>query len=310
MPGAGRFAPAPTGALHAGHLLTAGLAWARARAAGDRFILRLEDLDAARSREEFVAPQLAVLKTAGLDWDEGWDLGGPHAPYRQSLRHARYAEALARLRESGRAYPCACSRAEVRASAPHAGEEGPVYAGTCRDLDPAEVLARCASLGREPAWRFRVAPGVVEFVDGARGPQRDEPSVSAGDFVLARGDQFAYQLAVVVDDAAMGITEVVRGGDLIGSTGRQLQLHAALGFTAPRFTHGPLLVNAEGQKLSKRDGALAASVLLDQWGADFWPEFAARLAPGLVPPTDHGLDALRSLAAHLPELPATITLSL
>ncbi len=307
---AGRFAPAPTGPLHAGHLLTAGLAWLSARRRGMRFILRLEDLDASRSREEFVAPMLALLRAVGIDWDEGPDVGGPQAPYRQSQRLDHYAAALRTLQGAGRAYPCACSRAEVARSAPHGGDGEAIYPGTCRDIAAEEILARCRKLARPPAWRFRVAPGIVQFVDGMRGPCNDQPEKSAGDFVIARGDQYAYQLAVVADDGAMGVGDVFRGGDLLISTGRQLQLMDALDLPRPGFAHGPLLVNEAGVKLSKRDGAAAGAELLQQWGAEkFWPRFIAALGVAGEPGPGAGPEALAPLLNSLSALPREIRIT-
>lgn len=313
MTPAGRFAPAPTGDLHAGHLLTAGLAWASARRQGLRFILRLEDLDAPRTVPGSAEKILATLARAGLDWDEDWVRGGACAPYRQSERTPNYRAALEQLRAANLVYPCACSRAEISVSAP-LGPEGPVYAGVCRAQDADLILARCMELNRPPAWRFRVRPGQVVFRDGARGVQTDEPIKTAGDFVIARGDHFSYQLAVVVDDAAMGVTEVLRGGDLLGSTPRQLLLYEALNLPAPKFVHGPLLVNSDGVKLGKRDRSLAADAMLELWGAQFWPKLIAPLMSTEEPPPalPGGRDALfmllERLLDRLPQLPVTAKL--
>jgi glutamyl-tRNA synthetase len=265
----GRFAPSPTGPLHLGNARTALLSWLAARAGGGGYVMRVEDLDGPRVRPGLEARLLAELRWLGLDWDEGPDVGGPSAPYRQSERLPRYAAALARLREAGLAYPCFCSRAEIAAAsqAPHGpGDEGPRYPGTCRDLAPAEVARRASA--RPPAWRFRVAPGVVAFVDGVHGPARHDVLAETGDFVVARADGVpAYQLAVVVDDAAMGIEEVVRGDDLLPSTARQLLLYRALGLTAPRFAHVPLVTGEDGARLAKRHGALSLGELRER-GAD------------------------------------------
>jgi glutamyl-tRNA synthetase len=215
------------------------------------------------------ARQLAELRWLGIDWDEGPDVGGPVGPYRQSERAPRYAAALARLRASGRAYACFCSRAEIAAAsrAPHGpGEEGPRYPGTCRALPEGEVARRSRS--RPPAWRFRVAPGAVAFEDGVHGPQALHPSDEVGDFVVMRADGVAaYQLAVVVDDAAMGVTDVVRGSDLLPSTARQILLYRALGLSPPRFAHVPLVVGEDGERLAKRHGALSLGDL-EAGGAD------------------------------------------
>lgn len=245
----GRFAPSPTGPLHLGNLRSALLAWLDARSSGGELLLRVEDLDPERARPAAVDGLFEDLEWLGLDWD------GP--VWRQSQRGEAYAEALERLGNAGRVYPCWCSRAEVAraASAPHAGEDGPVYPGTCR-THPAPRSARTPSL------RFAVQPGVVSFVDGLRGPFSQDVAAAVGDFVVRRADGVAsYQLAVVVDDAAAGVTHVVRGDDLLSSTPRQLQLYAALGAIAPRFTHVPLLVEVDGTRLAKRAGAWTAQAL-------------------------------------------------
>ncbi len=205
----------------------------------------------------------------GLDWDEGPDVGGPRGPYRQSERRAGYDAALGRLRAAGLAYPCFCSRAEIAAvsQAPHGdGDEGPRYPGTCRGLGPDEIAARSAR--RPPTWRFRVPEGQVAFDDAIHGTCVHDVAQEVGDFVVARADGVpAYQLAVVVDDAAMGIEEVVRGDDLLSSTARQLLLYRALGLSAPRFAHVPLVLGEDGARLAKRHGALSLG-LLRQRGAD------------------------------------------
>ena len=259
MPYRGRFAPSPTGPLHLGNARTALLSWLAARAAGGRWILRVEDLDRPRVRPGMEARQLEELRWLGLEWDEGPDLGGPCGPYRQSELGRRYEAALEALRAAGRAYPCFCSRAEIAAaaSAPHGpGEEGPVYPGTCRGLPAAEVARRRQE--RRPAWRLAVEPGPVRFEDGIHGPCGFE----VADFVVARADGIAaYQLAVAVDDAAMGVTDVVRGDDLLPSTARQLLVYRALGLAAPRFAHVPLVVGEDGERLAKRHAALSLGEL-------------------------------------------------
>jgi glutamyl-tRNA synthetase len=265
----GRFAPSPTGPLHLGNARTALLSWLAARAAGGAYLMRVEDLDAPRVRPGAEGRILAGLRWLGLDWDEGPDVGGPFAPYRQSERMDLYAQALARLRAAGAVYPCFCSRAEVAAAAraPQGpGDEGPRYPGTCRGLGIADIERR--SRGRSPAWRFRVPPGAVELRDGVCGEQLRDVAGETGDFVVARADGIpAYQLAVVVDDAAMGVTEVVRGDDLLASTARQLLLYQALGLAAPRFAHVPLVNGEDGARLAKRHGALSLDELRDR-GAD------------------------------------------
>jgi glutamyl-tRNA synthetase len=265
----GRFAPSPTGPLHLGNARTALLAWLAARSAGAALVMRVEDLDGPRVKPGLEARILAELRWLGLTWDEGPDLGGPVGPYRQSERTARYAAALEQLREAGLAYPCFCSRAEVAAAsqAPHGpGDDGPRYPGTCRSLSPAEVAARARA--RRPAWRFRSRPGPVRFVDEVHGPRAHDVAAETGDFVVMRADGVAaYQLAVVVDDAAMGIEEVVRGDDLLASTARQLLLYEALGLAPPRFAHVPLVVGDDGERLAKRHGALSLGELRER-GAD------------------------------------------
>jgi glutamyl-tRNA synthetase len=241
--------------VHLGNARTALLAWLWARAAGGRFLMRLEDLDLARVREGAAERQLADLHALGLDWD-----GEVVA---QSTRGAAYAAALRRLEEAGAVYPCFCSRADIRAaaSAPH-GVEGHRYPGTCRALAPEVAAARLAA-GEEAALRFR-AEGTVTFADAVHGPLVEELS-DAGDFVVRRRDGVvAYQLAVVVDDADQGVDQVLRGDDLLPSTGRQFALRAALGLAPePRYAHVPLLLGADGTRLAKRHGAVAVRELVD-----------------------------------------------
>jgi len=254
-PSRGRYAPSPTGAIHLGNARTALLAWLDARARGGTFVMRVEDLDRARVPADAEARLLDDLRWLGLDWDEGPDRGGPFAPYRQSERAARYDEAIARLLAAGRAFPCACSRADVAraASAPHAADEdGPRYPGTCRGLPAAEVEARAAAQGRAPAIRFDGRAEAFDFVDEVRGAVATGPG-GIDDFVLRRADGTAsYQLAVVVDDAAMEIGRVVRGDDLLTSTPRQLALYAALALAPPAFAHVPLVLAPGGERLAKR----------------------------------------------------------
>jgi glutamyl/glutaminyl-tRNA synthetase len=260
----GRLAPSPTGYLHEGHARTFWTAQQRAEAAGGVLVLRNEDLDPSRSREEFAEAMLEDLRWFGLCWREGPDCGGPHAPYAQSQRRDFYRAGFAELRSKGLVYPCHCSRQDVLRAlqAPHAGEEEPVYPGTCRP--PAREAERAG--GRRPSWRFRVTDGeVVEFEDGRRGRQRFVAGRDFGDFVVWRHDDVAsYQLAVVLDDAAMGISEVVRGEDLLVSTARQLLLYRALGLEAPGFYHCLLLTDQAGRRLAKREDALSLRELRRQ----------------------------------------------
>jgi glutamyl-tRNA synthetase len=276
----GRFAPSPTGSLHVGNARTALLAWLDVRSRGGLLAMRVEDLDGPRVRPGLEARILDELRWLGLDWDEGPDLGGPHGPYRQSERGAIHAEALDRLRGAGLSYPCFCSRAEISqaSQAPHPSDEGPRYPGTCRDLSRAEQAARGAR--RPPAWRFRVPDGPVSFLDRFHGECTFDVAASVGDFVVARADGVpAYQLAVAVDDAAMEVTDVLRGDDLLPSTARQLLIYRALGLSVPGFAHVPLVVGADGERLAKRHGALSVG------------ELRAR---GLEPPAVVGLLAAAS----------------
>ena len=282
----GRYAPSPTGPLHLGNARTALLSWLAARAAGGRYLVRLEDLDGPRVRPGLERQILDDLRWLGLDWDEGPDVGGASGPYRQSERLLRYRAALAALRGAGRAYPCFCSRAEIAAAsqAPHGpSDDGPRYPGTCLALSAAEAERRAAT--RLPAWRFRAAGGEVAFEDGVHGVRRHDVAAETGDFVVARaGGVPAYQLSVVVDDAAMGVTDVVRGDDLLPSTARQLLLYRALGLAAPRFAHVPLVVGGDGARLAKRHGALSLGELRARGVA---PEAVVGLLAslsGLAPP--------------------------
>jgi glutamyl-tRNA synthetase len=251
----GRFAPSPTGRLHLGNARSALLGWLQARAAGGRFLLRVEDLDRARCRAGYVDELMRDLEWLGLGWDE--------PPLFQSARDDAYRAALERLEREDLVYPCFCTRAEIAraASAPHGlSDEGPRYPGTCARLSQAERAERARS--RPPAYRFRAAPGSVRFEDGLQGPYTQDVATVIGDFVVRRNDGVAsYQLAVVVDDAASGITHVLRGEDLLSSTPRQLQLYTALGLTAPGFFHVPLVMGEDGKRLAKREGAFALAEL-------------------------------------------------
>jgi glutamyl-tRNA synthetase len=306
----GRFAPTPSGRLHIGSARTALAAALAARAAGGRFALRVEDLDGTRTREGMTRAMLEDLTWLGVRFDEGPERG-PHEPYVQSARGALYLEALEVLRAQGLVYPCACSRREVEelARAPHGRE--PVYPGTCRDRAHDVVLAQAHERGRAAAWRFRAREGTVAMVDEIAGAYAQDVAREVGDFVVYRADGVAaYQLAVVVDDIAMEVTQVVRGEDLLASTPRQALLYEAFGARPPRWAHVGLVVNDQGQRLAKRDGALSIAALreagvraqalrealLDTLGAgptqDRWtPESIAR-----------GALTLRALSERLPEI--------
>jgi glutamyl-tRNA synthetase len=243
----GRYAPSPTGTLHLGNLRTALLAWLFARSQGAQFLMRVEDLDAGRVREHLVDAQLDDLRRLGLEWDG--------EVVRQSRRTALYDEALASLRAEGRIYECFCTRAEIReaASAPHgAGPEG-AYPGTCRELSAAQLEERRRA-GRPPALRVRADSAEVTAIDRLHG----EVCATVDDFVVRRNDgAFAYNLAVVVDDAEQGVGEVVRGADLLDSTPRQVWLARVLGLDPPAsFAHVPLMLGPDGERLAKRHGAV------------------------------------------------------
>jgi glutamyl-tRNA synthetase len=226
--------------------------------------MRVEDLDFGRVRPGVMETQLDELRWLGLDWDEGPDVGGPHAPYVQSERMPLYEAALRRLAGRGLLFECACSRRDIAAaSAPHAGEEGPRYPGTCRERRVSPAAASLLAHGRSTvALRMRVEPGDLCFDDLLMGPQCFDPSAETGDFVVRRKDGApAYQLAVAVDDDAMRITHVVRGGDLLSSTARQLLVYRGLGLPEPRFLHVPLMLGADGERLAKRHGSVSLAEL-------------------------------------------------
>ena len=241
----GRFAPSPTGLAHLGTARTALIGWLRARSLGGTFVVRIEDLDAPRVREGAARAMLDDLAWLGLDWDEGPDVGGPLGPYVQSERLDRYLDVLGLL--GAHTYPCTCSRKEIGAiaSAPHGAEA--IYPGTCRD--------GATHPEREPATRFRMPDPPPSFVDRVHGRVEE---LGHGDFVVHRKDGvFAYQLACVVDDHLMGITEVLRADDLLASTPRQIALYRALGWEVPAFAHVALMLGADGERLAKRHGAIS-----------------------------------------------------
>lgn len=278
----GRFAPSPSGRMHLGNLFSFLMAWLDARSAGGKIVLRMEDLDPDRTGGP-LTPQLADdLKWLGLDWDEGYGLGGPHAPYEQSARTACYDEAFRALEAKGLVYPCWCSRAQrLAASAPHPGEERDPGVCPCRTLSRAEREAR--SLVKAPAWKAAVPHEWVAFTDLHFGPQRFHLAHDCGDFILRRADGvYGYQLAVTVDDGLMGVTRVVRGRDLLDSTPWQLWLMGELGFDAPVYGHVPMLLAGDGRRLSKRERDLDMGVLRRTCGPEALVGGLAGLA-GLAP---------------------------
>lgn len=282
----GRLAPSPTGLLHVGHARTFWIASQRAAARRGTLILRNEDLDPQRCRAEFVDATIGDLNWLGISWQEGPDCGGPFAPYTQSERRNLYLQAWKRLRETAAIYPCSCSRKDVALAvgAPNDGDDEPIYSGKCR---PASSLPGTARLRRrgtdeasvatrtdEPAgfnWRFRIPDGEEICFDDLRlGPQRMVAGRDVGDFIVWRRDDVpAYQLAVVVDDAAMGITEVVRGADLLKSTARQILLYRALGLPIPNFYHCDIVRDDAGVRLAKRHDSLSIRKLREMgWTAE------------------------------------------
>jgi glutamyl-tRNA synthetase len=265
-PPRGRYAPSPTGPLHAGNARSALAAWLSVRQRGGTLVLREEDLDPPRIVPGMAAAQRADLAWLGLDWDEGPDAGGPFEPYRQSQRAARYEAALAELAAAGRLFPCRRSRRDLAAiaSAPHGTDGLPPYPASWRprQLEEGWFAALCRAPRPDAALRFRAEPREVRFVDRVHGEQVERVDLTAGDFVLKRRDGlYAYQLAVVVDDLGMEIDEVVRGADLLASTARQVQLLEALGGKRPAYAHLPLVLAAGGEKLSKRHPELTLASL-------------------------------------------------
>ena len=249
----GRFAPSPSGRMHLGNIYSAVLSWLSARSQGGRWILRIEDLDRQRCRPEYAAQIEDDLRWLGLDWDEGGSLGGPNGPYYQSERDAVYERELQKLEARGLLYPCFCTRADIMASsAPHQTDGVVVYGGRCRTLSAAERAV--LSTERKPATRLCVPDADCTFTDGHYGLQHYNLARDCGDFIVRRADgNFAYQLAVVTDDALMGVTEVVRGCDLLAATPQQIYLYGLLGYPAPQFAHIPLLVAPDGRRLAKRN---------------------------------------------------------
>jgi glutamyl-tRNA synthetase len=252
----GRLAPSPTGYLHLGHARTFWVAQQRTQANGGELILRNEDLDATRFKMEFAGAMLEDLRWFGFEWSEGPDVGGKFAPYNQSERMKFYRATLEKLRAGNFIYPCTCSRKDILAAtrAPHANDDDePIYPGTCRQNRKSEIG------NRKFSWRFRVPDAeTISFTDGNFGAQKFIAGKDFGDFVVWRHDDVpAYQLACVADDAAMEISEVVRGADLLVSTARQILIYRALGLTPPKFFHCALMLDEKGERLAKRHDALS-----------------------------------------------------
>jgi len=276
----GRLAPSPTGYLHLGHARTFLIAGQRAQRFDGTLLFRNEDLDPYRCRPEYVAAMYEDLRWIGLQWTEGPDCGGPYAPYSQSERRHTYIDTWRELRESGSIYPCTCSRKELAlsATAPNDTDDELLYPGKCRSRDDAASFANPAGVN----WRFRVSDGEsISFTDRHLGPQTFVGGKDFGDFVIWRRDDVpAYQLAVVADDHAMRISEVVRGADLLKSSARQLLLYRALGFDAPQFYHCDLVRDEAGVRLAKRHEALSLRHLRERgWTPERVRERALHVAP-------------------------------
>ena len=260
----GRFAPTPSGKMHLGNVLCCLVAWLSARSQGGKVLLRVEDLDPERSGADYERQIEEDLRWLGLTWDEG-GLEAAGGRYCQSGRSGVYEQYFDILSEKGLIYPCFCSRAELHAAdAPHLSDGRYFYPGTCRNLTPEEAAEKAKK--RKPAWRVKVPDETVRFTDLHYGPYAENLAAECGDFVIRRADGvFAYQLATAVDDGLMGVTEVVRGRDLIGSTARQLWLQRTLGLPSPVYGHIPLLTDWDGRRLSKRDGDLDLARLREKW---------------------------------------------
>lgn len=266
----GRFAPSPSGRMHLGNIYTSLLSWLSVKARGGRWILRIEDLDPQRSKPEYALMIEEDLRWLGLEWDEGGLWGkGPNGPYVQSQRHHLYEEALERLKATGLCYPCTCTRADILATqAPHESDGRVVYKGTCRPPhlqyypDATQRLQTSVPCLPGAAVRLMVPDEEIVFTDRIKGYQSVNLAQHCGDFIVRRGDgAWAYQLAVVVDDALMGVTEVMRGDDLLLSAAQQIYLYRLLGYTPPEFAHIPLVCNDAGIRLSKRDKSLSMEYL-------------------------------------------------
>lgn len=275
----GRFAPSPTGYIHLGNVWTAFLAWLQVRQQKGTLILRIEDIDEQRSKPEYTQALLEDLAWLGLDWDEGPGKGGPYGPYIQQERYSLYEKALQELQAKHLLYPCYCSRARLQAiGAPHEGEHR-LYDGHCYGM-PEEQRRQ---MDRKPSWRIHVPHVSVSFTDGSYGPFSDYLPRVCGDFVVRRADGlYAYQLAVAVDDGSMGITHVLRGRDLLSSTAQQIWLMEVMGYTPPSYTHVPMLIDASGNRLSKRQQGITVRSLRDRGVQADAILSALALAGGLV----------------------------
>ena len=263
----GRFAPSPSGRMHLGNVWSCLLAWLSARSVGGSMVLRLEDLDPDRCKQEYCDQVMRDLEWLGLDWDG--------VPMYQSKRTQAYQEAFDVLEHRGLIYPCYCTRAErMAASAPHASDGSLLYDGRCRRLTQEEREE--LSKSRRCAWRVEVPEETITFRDLCQGEYSEELKNACGDFILRRSDGvYAYQLAVIVDDAEMGVTQVVRGSDLLTSTPRQLWLQEQLGFSHPEYGHVPLLLSADGRRLAKRDRDKELGQLMEEYTAQ---EIVGKLA--------------------------------
>ena len=270
----GRFAPTPSGRLHLGNLLCAMLAYLSARSQGGQFLLRIEDVDIPRCPRVLATQAIDDLRCLGFRWDA--------PPLYQSARSGVYQDVLNRLRREGHVYPCFCTRAQLHATvAPNLGDTQFIYPGTCAHLTPEEAAERAKT--RAPAMRLRVPDETITFTDRVFGAQAENLARDCGDFLLQRSDGlFGYQLAVVVDDADMGVTQVVRGSDLLSSAPRQLWLQKELGLPHPEYGHVPLLLSPDGRRLAKRDRDQELSQLKERFTA---PQLVGRLAlaAGLLP---------------------------
>ena len=295
----GRLAPSPTGAQHLGNARTYLLAYWSARSSGASLAMRIEDIDSPRVKPWATQQAIDDLRWLGIDWEEGPDIGGPNGPYIQTERVELYSEALQRLIDANRVFPCTCTRKDIAAaaSAPHESDpsfahEGIIYPGTCANWHAGDPAPSAGTF----CWRFRPSDREIVFTDLVAGKQRCNPATQLGAFpITQKSGNTSYQLAVVVDDAMMGITEVVRGDDLIPSTFRQIDLFDALGYEAPKFAHVPLVIGTDGRRLAKRHGDTRLSHYREQ-GVDAeevigWAAHSAGLVSDRKPMTTDELIA-------------------